>query len=499
MTGRLAALAGAMLIVAAPGQARADWLRAETEHFLVYSNGSERSLRDYAARLERFDALMRRVSTLPPSEGLRKLPVYLVANARELREVQSDLPTGIAGFYQAGSSDIRAVLVRGREDDVLLHEYGHHFMSHNLPGGYPGWFREGFAEYFATATVEGRGRATVGYPNMGRLADLQQMSWIPLDELLRLRPQELERRGQRAAFYAQSWLLTHYILADSDRLSRLQPYLEDVARGEDPVEALNTRFGLTPQTLTRNLRAYVAGSMRYAELVVPVLDPSMTVTRLPESADDLMLIGLDVQDGAPDDVGPGLLERVRTLAVRHPSDPFALTVLARAEIEWGDAAAGDTALQQVLVAEPENVEALLMLARRRFEAGDEAADREGMLALYGEGRRYLATAYRVDPSDYRVLTELARSRRRASDYPTENDLATWREAVRQAPQVLGLRGEAADAMLLAGLDDEAEHYLLPIAMDPHAGGFAERARARIDSIRARRGDQAEQGLISQPS
>ena len=45
------------LIALTPTSALAEWRRAESANFVVYSDGSERSLREYTAKLERFDAL----------------------------------------------------------------------------------------------------------------------------------------------------------------------------------------------------------------------------------------------------------------------------------------------------------------------------------------------------------------------------------------------------------------------------------------------------------
>ena len=52
----------------------------------------------------------------------------------------------VAGFYAARDEDIFAVALRGgMGDDVLLHEYAHHFMMQNFASTYPAWFVEGFA------------------------------------------------------------------------------------------------------------------------------------------------------------------------------------------------------------------------------------------------------------------------------------------------------------------------------------------------------------------
>lgn len=478
---------GLVLALSAPQTALADWRRAETAHFIVYSNGSERNLRDYAARLERFDALLRRVTSVTSgADGLRKLPVYLVEDGRELRIVQPDLPEGVDGFYRASPYDIRAILIRGQEDDLLLHEYTHHYMSRNSPGSYPGWFREGYAEYFATATVDARGKSTIGYPHLGRLRTLQEQRWLPLADLLTASPMTLDGQQRRWVFYAQAWLLTHYLLSDAERQQRFGAYLTDLSGGADPVEAFLTRFQTTPDAFARDLRAYMNRGLRYAELTMAPLDPQMTVTMLPDSADDVLLIGLNIRERAAGSEDAALLARARAAAARHPGDALALTVLANAEITLGDPAAAEPLLQQVLALEPANVEALLMVARRRISAAEEAQDDTQMFALYREAQTLLGRGFAADPTDYRVLAELAQIRQLAADYPNENDLETWRLAVEYAPQVLNLRGQAADAMIAAGRDNEAEAYLLPIANDPHGGRNTDWARDRLAAIHARR-------------
>lgn len=89
-----------------------------------------------------------------------------------------------------------------------------------------------------------------------------------------------------------------------------------------------------------------------------------------------------------------------------------------------------------------------------------------------------------------MLANLARIRQASPDYPTENDLETWRLAIANAPQVLNLRGQAADAMITAGHYDEAESFLLPITNDPH-GGAGDWAREKLETIRTRRAAGAE--------
>ena len=177
-----------------------------------------------------------------------------------------------------------------------------------------------------------------------------------------------------------------------------------------------------------------------------------------------------------------LLQKVRTDAARHPADRLALVTLGRAELNWGDAAAGEAAMEQALVVAPEDSEALQLLALARIKAGDGAPDMRAQ--RYVEAQAYLARALQADPTDYRIYLALARIRRIADSYPNDNDLQTWRLAVAYAPQVMSARAGAAEAMLQVGRREEAAAMLTPVANNPHGGENVERARALLDQIRA---------------
>ena len=473
-----------------PGTAQAEWRRAETERFIVYSDGSERGLRDYAVKLERFDALMRGQFGLPATTGGRKLPVYLVGGPSELRKVRPGLARGVGGFYSASESDVFAVLQRGIDDDILLHEYAHHFMYQNFPGAYPGWFTEGFAEFFMTATVDERGTATIGDRNRGRQAQLIQEAWLPMDQLLIRRPLDFRDREARQAFYAQSWLLTHYMIQDGDRRRRLDAYLQATARGQAPVEALQAHFGQTPEQLTRALRAYLNGTMPFIELQTPMTTPVIQMSSLPASADQVLLTTLNLRYPQEEESQTQLLADVRAAALAWPQDPLALTAMAQAELAWGETSAGEAALTRVLESNPANVEALRLMAQARMKAGDDADESERRVTLYRQARGFLARAIAADPSDYRLYAALGRSRRGFPGYPDDNDVQTWRVAAALAPQVMSIRGEAADVMVRHGLLDEAEALLTPVANNPHGGGNAEQARELLARIAERRATPA---------
>lgn len=465
-----AIVSAAAVAMAAATPANAEWLRAETDNFVVYGEGRPDDLRRHAEKLERFDAMMRRQFGIGAAEGARKLPVYLVYTGRELREIHPGLPEGAAGFYSASEIDVYAALNRRSGDDVLLHEYAHHFMYQNFPGAYPGWFTEGFAEFFMTATVENADAVKVGYFNQGRLNVLNHVAWIPMETLLTARPRQLQQRYARAAFYSQSWLLTHYLVMDPERRRGLDAYLAAVGRGTPEAEALKTHLGHDYASLEAALRAYLRGRMGYAEADLSDVHPEVRFAALPASADRLLFDSLTIRyPKSPQEIQE-LLPRIRADAAPYPEDPLALTTLARAEFQWGDAEAGEAALAKVLSITPDDPEALQLAANRRVMQSREATDEAARLILVNEARGYLARAVQAAPTDYRIYLALARTRRGATGYPNDNDLQTWRLAVAYAPQVMGIRQEAAEALRAGGREDEARAVLQAVANNPHSDG-----------------------------
>lgn len=477
------------LLALTPATAFADWRRAESQHFVVYSDGSERSLRDYAARLERFHGLLKARFGGPAQDDTRKLPVYLVGDARALRIAMPHLPEGIDGYYTASENDIFAILIRGRDDDLLLHEYTHHFMANVGQGRLPGWFSEGLAEYYATATVSAAGAATFGLPNAGRQRQLQQGRWLPMDQLLRAKGSfDIESETGRGMYYAQSWALTHWLLADQTRARALGVYLNAVGAGEDPAEAWQATFGIAPDALEAQLKAYLRGRLYYSETDIPPVTPEIAVSTLSPAWDAVILPLINTRSPRPEETdGPALLATSRANAARFPDDALALVALGRAERRWGESAAAEIALARALEIEPANVEGLLLMADILEERSDLAADEAEIDRQREQAVALLRRALEADPRDYRIHADLARLRRGAGNYPSDDDLITWATAVRYAPQVMSIRGDAAVAMLNGERYEEALVLLTPIVNDPHGGPGVQRARqmlARIEQMRA---------------
>lgn len=147
-----------------------------------------------------------------------KLWIYLADGRDDLQEIWPGVGRGVAGFYSRSDDRIYAVVDNTGEgsDHTLFHEYAHHYMFQYHSAVYPGWFVEGFAEYFAPSDMR-MGQIRYGLHNPGRIYSLNQRNdWVPMDDVLRSRlTGNSARRG--AAYYAQAWLLTHYMLGAPER------------------------------------------------------------------------------------------------------------------------------------------------------------------------------------------------------------------------------------------------------------------------------------------
>lgn len=479
-------LAVAALLVLAASPARADWVRVESERFIIYSDGRESDALAYSRTLESFDRLLRLNMGMDLDEApIRKLPIYTVGSRRDLERIVPDIGDHVAGVYLPVGEDIFAVAIRDQGDSfVLLHEYAHHFMMQNFSYGYPAWFVEGFAEYYMTASIRGD-RVELGRFHENRGYWLREGRWLPLDDLLSSRPGEVRRNSQ--TYYPLAWLLTHWFMASDERRPQLHAYLLDIGQGGDPVEAMERATGLSIEDLRREMRSYMRSGIPYIGFDYAFPDVETTVTRLPDSANDLLLLNQRVKVGVAAERREDTVAEIRRRAARHPDDPFARLALGHAELHMGDAARGEAILLDLLANEPEHVEALQLMASARMAQAAENPDNAD--SLMRQARGYLQRAYNVDNEDYYTLFLIARSRMGAEGYPNDNDLLTWRLAYHTAPQWPSSRLGLAEALLERGDAETAIIVLQPLANSPHGGDGATYAQALIE--RAMQGNPAD--------
>lgn len=486
-------------VAAAPAQAR--WLRAESPHFIVYGDTNQSTLTTYVEQLEGFDEFVRIMYGIKDDAvSPRKLAVYLVANHRELARAWPGAPEDIAGYYTAGIDDIYAIAIRESTDrggkgdlsteyreNTVFHEYTHHFMFQYLPHPYPAWLVEGYANYFGSAIIA-KTYIDIGKGGFGETYELVNEPWLPLGDILS-KGADYSNPAKARMFYAEAWLLTHYLLGDPERKKQLGAYLRALADGQDSVAAMTRATGKDPAALTKELKVYLK-ELKYTHFGLrrPFDAAKATIEVMPPSADALLLESLSLERGLRQEDRAAVVASIRAKAAGFKGDRLADLTLAHAEIEYGDRASGEAILDRRLAADPNDVDALVLAGQARLKDFD--ADPGLPTALAVKAQDYFAAAYKIDPERYQSLWLYVMIRRRIdADYPSDNTLEALLEAQALAPQVGEIRLEAAYALTRRKRWADAEAMLGPMLHDPHNEGAARAAQELLDRINAERTDK----------
>src|SRR3954469_7917979 len=134
-----------LLLFLLPSAADAAWLEAQSKHFIVYSDSSEKALRAAATDLEKYDHLLRLMLETPDDNPIR-VKVYLLGSQAEVEQsMGAGTGSGVAGYYEATARGPIAVGMRGSltldftGQVVLFHEYAHHLMLQYYSAAFPLW------------------------------------------------------------------------------------------------------------------------------------------------------------------------------------------------------------------------------------------------------------------------------------------------------------------------------------------------------------------------
>ncbi|WP_293824548.1 DUF1570 domain-containing protein [uncultured Brevundimonas sp.] len=515
----LAAFLVLMTSLIGVGSARAEWLRAETDHFVVYGDTSESSLRRYAGRIERFDALLRAYYPIKTEYEIPKLEIFMANGRRDMNSIAPGIDESIAGYYSPNSGRIYTVVnTRSPMGDVVAyHEYAHHFMFQMRSGAYPSWFIEGFAEYYSTTEISGR-QIKFGRHNPGRMNSLTSgaNTWAKMEDVLEWRTGS-DGRYPAHQYYAQAWAMTHYFMSTPERTQMLGRYLAAVANGEDSVVAMQAATGRTAAQLQADVWRYISGSISVLTPQIEIVAPTVSISRLTKAEADA--IWLDVrldnepviqntgEDDEDDDHKKDDAQQARdkreeienraelirsslALASEHGNDRVGALLTARAQRLMGRPDLALAALTPLINDELADADILRVAAMALLDQVRTEQDPDASQALRRRASAYLARAMDADPLDFRIYLGLNDTRRGQAQYPTPNDLSTLEVAYALAPQSFDTRLRLGEAYLARGMNAAAINVLTPVSNSPHGSGYKRQARTMINQARAAEGQAA---------
>ena len=204
----------------APVRAQADrWVEARGGDLVVVSDAGVLRARETFDRFARIRGMLGRVLSDARFEPRKPVVIYAVDGERGLRQLVPQFweqrGRRPAAAYWAGPHRHYIAFRIDASDRELdrraLHEYAH-LMMHERVSEVPAWLDEGMSEFWSSAAVRDD-VLEVGQPLRRHLRTLRGRTWIPLDELLAMTRTPDPRDTRRLSlFYAQSWLLAHYLL-----------------------------------------------------------------------------------------------------------------------------------------------------------------------------------------------------------------------------------------------------------------------------------------------
>jgi tetratricopeptide (TPR) repeat protein len=242
------------------------WFQARTAHFNIYSCGSTQEVARVGGRLEQFrDAYSR----LAGVEAVASPPIVVIAfptheALKPFLPLYEGKPANLAAFFHRGSDEnLIALCLSGQGAESLnsvYHEYTHLLLRHN-DLFWPLWLTEGMAEIYATFETVGGHTVRIGKPLELYLRLLQKQPLMPLRELFAVThtSPEYNERDRQGIFYAESWLLTHYLMLGDNavlkpRFGQLTALLR---QGQLPEQAFTNAFRITLPGMENLLRRYL--------------------------------------------------------------------------------------------------------------------------------------------------------------------------------------------------------------------------------------------------
>jgi hypothetical protein len=259
---RRSAIALLLLLPCVLRAADQPWTEVRTPHFVLMTDAGEKKGAEVGLRFEQmrsvFGTLLQRAKINIP------VPTEIIAfrNHGEIEKYAGlfhGKPVEVAGFFQPGHDRNFIAVDLSLEDpyEVVFHEYAHMLLNANYPRTQV-WFDEGFAEYFSATQITNK-EVAVGGAHEGHAYLLNNSSWMPLTDLFRVTPGSKvynENGDHRSLFYAESWVMVHYIF-DRHKLPETAQYF-DLAENQKmtPAEAITKAFGMDANALMKDVQSY---------------------------------------------------------------------------------------------------------------------------------------------------------------------------------------------------------------------------------------------------
>ena len=360
------------------GFASEQWTEVKSPHFTVITDAGEKRGRDVALRFEQ----MRQVfgSLVLHGEVKTSRPVQILAfkNTKGIRQVApifKGKPVELAGLYEKGQSEDYIALDLSTEGDykwqTVFHEYAHLLLNSNTIE-WPVWFDEGFAEFFSTIDLSGK-QALIGRAPESAAQMVLTNRLVPVAQLFSVQHDSAtynESGDHRNMFYAESWLIVHYLYDKQLVRQAITSFL--VSKGRADEAEFRKSVGMGFSDFDRALQEYIRGN-RLIGWNTPLpsgIDSNSFAARVASSNDALVAVA-EMHSGSPDHQEEAVRELEQVLSV-DSANAKAQSDLGYAYLRKGDSAHAEPYLEKA--ASSGSNDAMVhyyyaMLLQQKFQGG----------------------------------------------------------------------------------------------------------------------------------
>ncbi|MBC7900815.1 MAG: tetratricopeptide repeat protein [Saprospiraceae bacterium] len=370
--------------------AKDEWLQVRSKNFNLIGDASEKDIRKVATKFEQFRETFRLLfSGANLSSPVPTNVIVFKSNAsyKPFKPKRSDgkIDTFVAGYFQAGE-DVNYITLSadGTDEDMygtVFHEYVHFIVNSNFgKSEVPPWFNEGLAEYYQTFVIEEDQKVKLGLPQGGHLNLLQQNKLVPLDTFFKVTNYALHQNANhsRSIFYAQSWALMHYLIANgkNDGLSK---FLTLSVKNVPQEKAFQDAFQMDYAQMERELRKYV-GQASYKYSLVTFknklsFESEMQTSPLSETDTNAYVGDLLYHTNRADDAEPYLQKALNL----KPDSSMANTTLGMVKIKQRKYADAKAYLEKAIAQDQKNH---LAFYRYAYLLSREGRDEFGYVAEF---------------------------------------------------------------------------------------------------------------------
>ncbi len=258
------------------------WIKLHSPNFIVVTNGNEKQARRVAYQFEMIRAVLRGFLKF---QGPATDPPVIIIATKDEAAFRPLLPddyhkkgaTHLAGLYVGGPEknyvalrlDISLDRDAAEPFEPVYHEYVHYLVRRSK-SVLPLWLNEGLAEFYGNVRLESK-YVLLGTPSTTNLMVLRQTQLLPLSALFAVDASSANyhENNKASIFYAESWLLTHYLMTRDwrEKTNHLTQFVALLGENKSQEDAAKRTIG-DPDALEAALREY---TLRF----------SFTVARVP--------------------------------------------------------------------------------------------------------------------------------------------------------------------------------------------------------------------------